>query len=199
MTYIAYSWTSEVSWNCAWTKKNNQLYRLENWARAQQNLQNKYATQLPLISACVSAQSDQFLLFAMGPWIPKKCPVSSDQTTWMHSLILCAHNPFCRFLLCPSSVLTNKFTSFIKSWPIFVEELWLRADNHTVTVMFLSFRTDRSGQTVQTQIRLLIRVYTVCNSLCIFWMHYSKVKPPCSTYRVITANFRVSEYLGFLR
>ena len=39
------------------------------------------------------------------------------------------------------------------------------------TVMILSFWTDRSGQTVQTQIRLrssLIRVYTVCNSVCIF-------------------------------
>ena len=54
------------------------------------------------------------------------------------------------------------------------------------TVMFLSFRTDRSGQTVQTQIRqLLIRVYTVCSSSCIFWMHYSKEKPSCSTFRVI--------------
>ena len=43
------------------------------------------------------------------------------------------------------------------------------------TVMFLSFLTDRSGQTVlvQTQIRLsLIRDYTVCHSVCIFWTHY---------------------------
>ena len=39
----------------------------------------------------------------------------------------------------------------------------------TYTVIFLSFRTHRSGQTVQTQIRLL---YTVCSSLYIFWMHY---------------------------
>ena len=39
------------------------------------------------------------------------------------------------------------------------------------TVIFLSFQRDRPGQTVQTQIRLLlIRVYTVCNSLCIFWI-----------------------------
>ena len=45
----------------------------------------------------------------------------------------------------------------------------------------------------------LIRVYTVCNSLCIIWMHYSKEKPSCLTFRVITANFRVSEILGFLR
>ena len=57
------------------------------------------------------------------------------------------------------------------------------------TVMILSFRTDRSGQTVQTQIRLLlgavwsgsalfaadpdqtrsslIRIYTICHSVCI--------------------------------
>ena len=63
------------------------------------------------------------------------------------------------------------------------------------TVIFLSF-----GQRVQTQIRLLlIRVYTVCNSRCIFWMHYSKEKPSCSTFRVITANFRVSKILGVLR
>ena len=35
----------------------------------------------------------------------------------------------------------------------------------------------------------LIRVYTVCNSGCIFWVHYSSVKPSCSNFRVITANF----------
>ena len=66
------------------------------------------------------------------------------------------------------------------------------------TIMIPSFRTDRSGQTVQTQIRLLleeepsvclIRVYTVCNSVCILWVHYSLVKPSCSNFRVTTANF----------
>ena len=51
----------------------------------------------------------------------------------------------------------------------------------------------------QTAPRSLIRVYTVCNSLCIFWMHYSTEKSYCSTFRVITANFRVSEILRFLR
>ena len=56
-----------------------------------------------------------------------------------------------------------------------------------------------SGQTVQAQIRLLlIRVYNVCISLCIFWIHYSKEKPSCSTFKVITANFRLSEILGIL-
>ena len=44
-----------------------------------------------------------------------------------------------------------------------------------------------------------IKVYTVCNSLCILWMRYSKEKPYCSTFRVITENSRVSEILGFLR
>ena len=33
------------------------------------------------------------------------------------------------------------------------------------------------------------RIYTVCNSSCIFWMHYSTVKPSCLNFRVITANF----------
>ena len=66
------------------------------------------------------------------------------------------------------------------------------------TVLFLSFRTDRSGQTVQIQIRLLlIGVYTVCISLCIFWMHYSKEKPFRSTFWGITSNYLVSEILGF--
>ena len=55
----------------------------------------------------------------------------------------------------------------------------------SATIIFLSFRTDRSGQTQSS----LIRVYTVCNFLCIFWMHYSKETPSCSTFRVITTNF----------
>ena len=32
-------------------------------------------------------------------------------------------------------------------------------------------------------------VYTVCNSLCIFWMHYSKEMPSYSNFRVITTNY----------
>ena len=39
------------------------------------------------------------------------------------------------------------------------------------------------------QISSLIRVYTVCHSVCIFWTHYSMVEPLCSNFRVITANF----------
>ena len=57
--------------------------------------------------------------------------------------------------------------------------------------MILSFQTDRSWQTVQTQISWsnLIRVYTVCNFGCIVWVHYSSVKPSCSNFRMTTANF----------
>ena len=36
---------------------------------------------------------------------------------------------------------------------------------------------------------LLIRVYTVCHSIHIFWTHYCTVKPLCLNFRVITANF----------
>ena len=56
------------------------------------------------------------------------------------------------------------------------------------TVMILSFRTDIPGQIVQTQIRL-IRVYTVCHSVCIVWTHYSVVEPHSSNFRMITTNF----------
>ena len=40
---------------------------------------------------------------------------------------------------------------------------------------------------------------TVCHSICIFWMHYSMVKQPCSNFRVITANLWVSKLLGVLQ
>ena len=45
--------------------------------------------------------------------------------------------------------------------------------------MILSFQTDMPGQ---TQIRLLLEVYTV-------WTHYSMVEPHSSNFRVITTNF----------
>ena len=65
-----------------------------------------------------------------------------------------------------------------------------RTKGNSNTVMILSFRTDLPEQTVQTQIRLLlIRVYTVCHSVCIVWTHYSMVEPHSSNFRVITTNF----------
>ena len=63
------------------------------------------------------------------------------------------------------------------------------------------------GQTVQTQIRLLleeeqsdqdlhclpslIRVYTVCHSVCIVWTHCSMVelRTSSSNFRLVTTNF----------
>ena len=41
---------------------------------------------------------------------------------------------------------------------------------------------------MQTQIRLLLRVYTVCHSVCIVWTHYSMVEPRSSNFRVMTTN-----------
>ena len=58
----------------------------------------------------------------------------------------------------------------------------------SVTVMILSFHTDIPGQTGQTQISSLIRVYTVCHSICIIWTHYSMVEPHSSDFRVISIN-----------
>ena len=37
----------------------------------------------------------------------------------------------------------------------------------------------------------LIRVYTVCHSVCTDWMHYTMEKPPRSNFRVITVNISV--------
>ena len=87
---------------------------------------------------------------------------------------------------------------FISQFGIFNSLMKLKAD----LVSFLSqyvleqyqyyhndpkFRTDMSGQSVQTQIRL--RVYIVCHSDCIVWTHYSMVDPHSSNFRVITTNF----------
>ena len=75
-----------------------------------------------------------------------------------------------------------------------VEQLSAFGNRVGTTIMILSFRTDRPGQTVQTQMRLLleqsdlIRVYTVCHSFCIVWTHYSMVERLSSNFKVITTN-----------
>ena len=52
----------------------------------------------------------------------------------------------------------------------------------------------------KTQIRLTRpRVYTVCHSVCIVWMHYSMEIPYESKFRIITVIFRVYKFLGVLR
>ena len=55
--------------------------------------------------------------------------------------------------------------------------------------MILIFRTDKSRQTVETQIRLLLRVFTVCYSIYIFLTKYLKVWPLFLNFRCITAKF----------
>ena len=56
-----------------------------------------------------------------------------------------------------------------------------------ITVMILSFRTDRSGQTVQTQIRLLPEEQSEqglhCYSICIFLTKYTKLWVFCFNFR----------------
>ena len=59
------------------------------------------------------------------------------------------------------------------------------------TVMFLSFWTDR-GKHCRSS---LIRVYTACYPVYIFWAN-SVVKQFCSNFRIITAIFCVSKFLG---
>ena len=57
-----------------------------------------------------------------------------------------------------------------------------------------SFQTYMLGQTVQTQISCssrssLIRVFTVCHSIYIFWSKNPLVWPFCLNFRMITAKF----------
>ena len=61
------------------------------------------------------------------------------------------------------------------------------------TVMILSFRTDRSWQTVLTQ----IRIYTVCHSVSTIWTHDSIVKQSCSNFRVIMRTVKTLIRLSF--
>ena len=65
-----------------------------------------------------------------------------------------------------------------------------------------SFRTDWSGRTVLTQIRLgssLIKVSTVRHSICIILINNFIENPYLSNLRVINAFFLVSEFLGSFR
>ena len=57
-----------------------------------------------------------------------------------------------------------------------------------LTVQILCIGTDRSQQTVQTKIRLLlISIYAVCHSISIFWMHLCNVTSNFSIFRTIMA------------
>ena len=62
--------------------------------------------------------------------------------------------------------------------------------NRTYTVMILSFRTDRPGQTVQTQIRLLLEEQSDQGLHCLpFRLHHlDSLLYGSSNFRVITTN-----------
>ena len=45
----------------------------------------------------------------------------------------------------------------------------------------------------------LIRVYTVCHSICIFWMHYCMVESHCYNFRIITATVRLQFYVWLFK
>ena len=138
-----------------------------------------------------------FAVSMKKPWA-LSCPLSTQRRLWSDWAdaqadlgIRWAHTHFVGFVMSRLKLLYNivkiidriNRKYFLKLISLFqlIENLEL------TTVIFLNFQTDRSGQTVQTQIRLL-RVYTVYNYLCIFWMHYSKETPSCLTFRVITTN-----------
>ena len=62
-----------------------------------------------------------------------------------------------------------------------------------ITVVILNFWKDRSGQTVQTQIRLhltwrcsLIKVCTVCYSIYFSWRYHTMVEPLELNFKALT-------------
>ena len=55
-----------------------------------------------------------------------------------------------------------------------------------------------ANSVVPDQRSSLIGIFTVCHSVCTFCTKYSVVKQYCSNFRVITAIFRVSEFLAHL-
>ena len=67
------------------------------------------------------------------------------------------------------------------------------SNTNLLNLLLTSYRNDRKfsdRQVLCKQCRpSLISVYTVCHSVCIFWTYYSTVKPSCSNFKVITANF----------
>ena len=106
--------------------------------------------------------------------------------SFLYSVLWLSHEIFPNFSteLCP--LIDVKISIFLN---IFRNNFFLCIDIWSTTVMILSFQTDMPGQTVQTQIRsILIRVYAVCNSVCMVWTHYSMVEPHSSNFRVITTN-----------
>ena len=102
-----------------------------------------------------------------------------------------------------------KFHNFVKkdifNNKFFENEKSLTAALKTITVMTLSFRTDRSGQTVQTQIRLLLEEQSDqgLHWLLFHLYHFDKIRFRFGLFVSILARlqqrFLASQNLGTLR
>ena len=76
-------------------------------------------------------------------------------------------------------------------WPNIVI-MWSTARMKTITLaVCIVLGSQRAWKPPQifVQRSSLIRVYTVCHSVCIVWAPYSMVEPHSSNFRVITTNF----------
>ena len=112
-----------------------------------------------------------------------KCCRISGLCVWQAGF-LCVGSTGLSGSACTSSLAPWGWSSWI-SWCI-----W----KNICTVMIQCFRTDRSGRTVQTQIRLPLEEQSDQGLHCLQCRlqpldAYSTVKPPCTNFRVITANF----------
>ena len=68
----------------------------------------------------------------------------------------------------------------VRTREVGIQEIHHKVKPYEVCVLTHMFQGLRSS---------LIRVYTVCHSVCIVWTNYSVVKQYCSNVRIITANF----------
>ena len=87
-----------------------------------------------------------------------------------------------------------QYKRFLLQWTSSMEANLNWIAKAVATIMILIFWTDMPGQTVQTQIRLLLEEQSdqslhCLPSVCIVWTHYSMVEPHSSNFRVSTTNF----------
>ena len=133
------------------------------------------------VSLCIHAVSPEPSLFAHmkygSRWrVPNKNQTSRP-TGWLHMRI------WRMSLRRTKSAISHELAQLLKvmagrmPW-------WENID--TLKLCHNSNTSDRSS---------LIRVYTVCNFICIFWANYSVVKQYYSNFRIITAIFRVPGFL----
>ena len=104
-----------------------------------------------------------YCLFALHP-VEMNCNQSS--IAYSLSLSFKHHPDMTEILLKTSSIHLLNWTKGRNSVNTHSSILWKS----------LSIVTERSEQTVQTKRSSLIRIYIVCHSICIFWMHYCNFK-----------------------